>query len=84
MQLVSEKKIVLDDEKASANPIYITFGSLDQVQIYIFENHEEESLDQEVDIDGDEGWILVTRQRCNKSSLRKELFEQPVTGKMVN
>ena len=79
--MVNKNIIVLDYEKASANPIYITFGSLDQVQIYIFENHEEESLDQEVDIDGDEGWILVTRLRRNKSNLRKESYEQPVRGK---
>ena len=52
--------------------------------MYISEKHEEEPVEHNVDIDGDEGWILVTRQRRNKSSLRKELFEQPVTGKMVN
>ena len=40
-------------------------------------------VEQDVDIDGDEGWILVTRQRRNKSSLRKELSEQPVREKMV-
>ena len=40
-------------------------------------------VEQDVDIDGDEGWILVTRRRRNKSSLRKELSEQPVRGKMV-
>ena len=63
--------------------ISIIFGSLDPVQIYISEKHEEEPVDQDVDIDGDEGWILVTRRRRNKSSLRKELSEQPVRGKMV-
>ncbi|KAH0686458.1 hypothetical protein KY284_017011 [Solanum tuberosum] len=31
MRLVNEKKIVLDDEKASSNQISITFGSLDPV-----------------------------------------------------
>ena len=41
------------------------------------------SLDQEVDIDGDEGWNLVTRKRRNKSSLRKDSSVQPVKGKMV-
>ena len=55
MRLANEKKIILDDEKASSNHTSITFGSLDPVQIYISEKHEEESLDQEVDIDGDEG-----------------------------
>ncbi|KAH0773265.1 hypothetical protein KY290_010402 [Solanum tuberosum] len=83
MRLVNEKKIVLDDEKASSNQISITFGSLDPVQIYISENHEEESLEQEVNIDGDEGWILVTRRRRNKSSLRKEPSKPPIRGKMV-
>ena len=51
--------------------------------MYISEKHEEEPVEHNVDIDGDEGWILVTRQRRNKSSLRKELSEQPVRGKMV-
>ena len=63
--------------------ISIIFGSLDPVQIYISEKHEEEQVDQDVDIDGDEGWILVTRRRRNKSSLRKDLSEQPVREKMV-
>ncbi|XP_015072668.1 uncharacterized protein LOC107016840 [Solanum pennellii] len=83
MRLANENKIILDDEKASSNHTSITFGSLDAIQIYIFEKHEEEPVDQDVDIDGDEGWILVTRRRRNKSSLRKELSEQPVRGKMV-
>ncbi|KAH0724275.1 hypothetical protein KY285_000133 [Solanum tuberosum] len=83
MRLVNEKKIVLDDEKASSNQISITFGSLDPVQIYISENHEEESLEQEIDIAGDEGWILVTRRRRNKLSLRKEPSELPIREKMV-
>ncbi|KAH0665903.1 hypothetical protein KY285_027109 [Solanum tuberosum] len=86
MRLVREKKIVLDDEKASSNQITITFGSLDLVQIYIAEKHEEKSLEldkSQVDIDGDEGWILVTRRRRNKSSLRKESCEQPIRKKMV-
>ena len=83
MQLVNENKIILDDQKASSNHTSITFGSLDPVQIYISEKHEEEPVDQDVDIDGNEGWILVTRRRRNKSSLRKELSEQPVRGKMV-
>ena len=34
-------------------------------------------------LDGDQGWILVTTRRRNKSSLRKELSEQPVRGKTV-
>jgi len=66
MRLVREKKIVLDDEKASSNQISITFGSLDPIQIHIAKKHEEESLEldkSQVDIDGDEGWILVTRRR---------------------
>ena len=84
MRLVNENKIILDDEKASSNQISIKFGSLDPIQMYISKKHEEEPVDQNVDIDDDEGWILVTRRRRNKSSLRKELFEQPVTGKMVN
>ena len=83
MRLVNENKIILDDEKASSNHTSITFRSLDPVQIYISEKHEEEPVDQDVDIDGDEGWILVTRRRRNKSSLRKELSEQPVREKMV-
>ena len=61
MRLANENKIILDDEKASSNHTSITFGSLDPVQIYILEKHEEEPVDQDVDIDGDEGWILVTR-----------------------
>ncbi|KAH0716267.1 hypothetical protein KY284_009172 [Solanum tuberosum] len=52
MRLVNEKKIVLDDEKASSNQFSITFGSLDPAQIYISEKYEEESLEQEVDIEG--------------------------------
>ncbi|KAH0707302.1 hypothetical protein KY290_010337 [Solanum tuberosum] len=86
MRLVNEKKIVLNDEKASSNQISITFGSLDPIQIYISEKHEEELLEQDKsqdDIDSDEGWILVTRQRRNKSSLRKELYVQPIRGKVV-
>ena len=51
--------------------------------MYISEKHEEKPVEQDVDIDGNEGWILVTRRRHNKSSLQKELFEQPVRGKMV-
>ncbi|KAH0644629.1 hypothetical protein KY284_032513 [Solanum tuberosum] len=69
MRLVREKKIILDDEKASSNQISITICSLVPVQICIAEKHEEESLELEksqVDIDGDEGWILVTRRRRNK------------------
>ncbi|XP_049397362.1 uncharacterized protein LOC125861536 [Solanum stenotomum] len=69
MRLVREKKIVLEDEKASSNQISITFGSLDPVQMCIAEKHEEESLEldkSQVDIDGDEGWILMTRRRRNK------------------
>ena len=61
MRLANENKIILDDEKASYNQISITFGSLDPVQIYISEKHKEEPVDQDVDIDGDEGWILVTK-----------------------
>uniref|UniRef100_M1DUZ4 Uncharacterized protein n=1 Tax=Solanum tuberosum TaxID=4113 RepID=M1DUZ4_SOLTU len=83
MRLVNGKKIVLDDEKTSYNQISIMFGSLDTVQIYISKKHEEESLEQQVDIDGNKGWILVTRRRRNKSSLRKESFEQPIRRKMV-
>ena len=83
MRLANENKIILDDQKASSNHTSITFGSLDPVQIYISEKHEEEPVDQDVDIDGDEGWIFVTRRRRNKSSLRKELSEQPVRGKIV-
>ncbi|XP_015170846.1 uncharacterized protein [Solanum tuberosum] len=45
MRLVREKKIVLDDEKASSNQISITFGSLDPIQIHITKKHEEESLE---------------------------------------
>ena len=84
MRLVNENKIVLNNEKTSSNHISITFDSLDPVQIYISEKHEEETIDQEVDIDGDEGWILVTRKRHNKSSLRKESSKQLVRGKMVD
>ena len=83
MRLVNENKIILDDEKASSNQISITFGSLDPIQMYICEKHEEKPVEQDVDIDGDEDWILVTRRRRNKSNLRKELSEQPVRGKMV-
>ena len=71
MRFVNKKKIVFDDEKASSNHTSITFGSLDPVQIYISEKHEEEPVDQDVDIDDNEGWILVTRRRRNNSSLRK-------------
>ena len=66
MRLVNENKIILDDEKASSNQISITFGSLDPIQMYISENHEEKPVEQDVDIDGDEGWIFVTRRRRNK------------------
>ncbi|KAH0712140.1 hypothetical protein KY289_008099 [Solanum tuberosum] len=59
------------------------FGSLDTVQIYISKKHEEESLEQQVDIDGNKGWILVTRRRRNKSCLRKESSDQPIRSKMV-
>ncbi|KAH0684682.1 hypothetical protein KY289_022434 [Solanum tuberosum] len=45
--------------------------------------HEEESLEQEVVIDGDECWILVTRRRLNKSRLRKESSEQLIRWNMV-
>ncbi|KAH0642361.1 hypothetical protein KY290_033954 [Solanum tuberosum] len=86
IRLVKEKKIVLDDEKASSNKISITFGSLDPIQIHIAEKHEEESLEldkSQVDIDCDKGWILVTRRRRNKSSLQKESCEQPTRKKMV-
>ncbi|KAH0636367.1 hypothetical protein KY289_036282 [Solanum tuberosum] len=86
MRLVREKKIVLDDEKVSSNQISITFGSLDPIQIHIAKKHEEESLEldkSQVDIDGDEGWILVTRRRRNKSSLQKESCEQLIRKKMV-
>ena len=83
MQLANENKIILDDQKSSSNQTSITFGSLDPVQIYISKKHEVEPVNQDVDIDGEEGWILVTRRRRNKSSLRKELSEQPVRGKMV-
>ena len=83
MQLVNENKIILDDEKDSSNHTSITFGSLDPVQIYISKKHEVEPVNQDVDIDGEEGWILVTRRRRNKSSLRKELSEQPIREKMV-
>lgn len=33
--------------------------------------------------DSDEGLILVTRRKCNKSSLRKESSEQLIRRKMV-
>ena len=52
--------------------------------MYISEKHEEEPVEHNVDIDGDEGWILVTRKRHNKSSLRKESSKQLVRGKMVD
>ena len=45
MRLVNENKILFDDEKTSSNKISITYGSLDPIQIYISENHEEEPLD---------------------------------------
>lgn len=64
MLLVREKKIVLDDEKAGFNQISITFSSFDPIQICISEKHEEESLEQDksqVDRDGHESWIHVTR-----------------------
>ncbi|KAK4721412.1 hypothetical protein R3W88_011645 [Solanum pinnatisectum] len=66
MWLVNENKIVLDDEKASSNQISITFGSLDPIQIYISKKHEEELLEQDksqINIDGDEGWILVAKMQ---------------------
>ena len=51
--------------------------------MYISKKHEEEPVEQDVDIDGDKGWILVTRRRRNKSSLWKESSEQAIRGKMV-
>ena len=50
VRLVNKNKIILDDEKASSNQTSITFGSLDPIQIYISEKHEEEPVDQDVDI----------------------------------
>lgn len=69
--LVNENKIVLDDEKDSSKQISITFGSLDLVKIYIYENQEEESVDQDVDIDGNEGWILVTSEDATSQAYEK-------------
>lgn len=83
MRLVNEKKIVIYDENASSNNISFKFRSLDPVQISVFENHKEESLKQEVGIDSDEGWILVTRWRRNKLSLQKVSSKKPIRGKIV-
>ena len=51
--------------------------------MYISEKHEEKPVEQDIDLDGNEGWILVTRRRRNKSILRKQLSEKPVREKMV-
>ena len=45
MWLANENKIILDDEKASSNQISITFGSLDPIQMYISEKHEERPVE---------------------------------------
>lgn len=68
-------------DKASNNHISITFGSLDSVLIYIIEKNEEESLDNEVDIDRNEGWILLTWRRRNKSSFQKIHLRNRLEGK---
>ena len=50
------------------------------------EKNGEDSLEKEksqVDIDANEGWILLTKQRCDKSSLQKESLVQPIRRKMV-
>lgn len=72
MRLVREKKIILDDDKASYNQISVTFDSLDPVQICVCEKHERDSMEKEkcqADIDVDEGLIVVTKRRHNNSSL---------------
>ena len=71
MRLVNKNKIILDDKKASSNQISITFGSLDPIQVYISEKHEEKPVEQDIDIDGDEGWILVTSEDATSQAYEK-------------
>ena len=87
MRLVREKKIILDDDKASYNQISVTFDSLDPVQICVCEKHERDSMEKEkcqADIDVDEGLIVVTKRRHNSSSLWKESLAQPIRRRTVN
>ncbi|XP_070029780.1 uncharacterized protein [Nicotiana sylvestris] len=88
MDLAREKKIVLEDEKASSNHVSITFGSFSPDDLYGFkESKDEELLESDKDEvnqpDDDEGWTLVTRCRHHKRSPRKESIEQPTRNMMV-
>ncbi|XP_070040883.1 uncharacterized protein [Nicotiana tomentosiformis] len=87
MDLTCKKKIVLEDEKESANKVSITFGSFSPDELCSFKNSKDEELleDNKVEVDqpdDDEGWTLITRRRRYKRSPCKESIEQP-TRKMV-
>ncbi|XP_070039293.1 uncharacterized protein [Nicotiana tomentosiformis] len=88
MDLAREKKIVLEDEKASTNQVSITFGSFRLDKLYGFKESKDEELPEndkaEVNQpDNDEGWILVTRRRHHRRSPRKESVEKPTRKMMV-
>ncbi|XP_070026125.1 uncharacterized protein [Nicotiana sylvestris] len=53
MDLTSEKKIMLEDEKASANQVFIIFGSFSSDELYSFkESKDEELLENNIVEDG--------------------------------
>lgn len=88
MDLAREKKIVLEDEKASINQVSSTFGSFSPDELCSFKESKDEELleNNKVEDDqpeDDEGWTLVTHHRHHRKSPRKESVEQPTRKMMV-
>ncbi|XP_070013905.1 uncharacterized protein [Nicotiana sylvestris] len=88
IDLAREKKIVLEDEKASANQVSITFGSFSPDELCGFKKSKDEELleNDKAKVnqpDYDKGWTLMTHRRHHKRSPRKESIEQPARKMMV-
>ncbi|XP_070049155.1 uncharacterized protein [Nicotiana tomentosiformis] len=88
MDLVRERKIVFEDEKASANQVSITFGAFSLDVLCSLKEIKDEKLleNNKVEVDhhdNDEGWTLVTHCRRHKRSPRKESIEQQKRKMMV-
>ncbi|XP_070040997.1 uncharacterized protein [Nicotiana tomentosiformis] len=72
MYLAREKKIVLEDEKASANQVSITFGSFSPDELYDFKESKDGELleTNKVEVnqpDDDQGWMLISRDSIEAS-----------------
>ena len=84
MELTRQKKILLEDDKASTNQTTIMFGSVCcPIEVLSTSNSAlskkfKKSLIEDVIEDDNEGWTLVTRKRTCKPKIKKYIFSKSI------